>query len=275
MAVLSIVVGFATPSVGAPRFHRLTERLLPRLSEGARRNAGAVAKIGHATGFLVQRDGGRGLLLTKEHVAGDGVKNGSPIRFQDGTEGQALRLVAKDAALDYALVEVGLPHQLAAEPVQLQPGTPRPGQPVYGIAAYGALRFRPLARALGGGPQAVKDAIATRPDPDGYTGHFLIGAGRLTAADPGPRWIELGSVRVKGTPAALPNAPGMSGSPIVASDTHGVIGLHSAGNANPSAWNETSIPVGLILRDLARKRDAGKLPGSSRRLVGELLNQRQ
>ena len=85
-------------------------------------------------------------------------------------------------------------------------------------------------------------------------------------------------------PSNLPNAPGMSGSPVIDASTHRVIGLHSTGGGTafpatgPSKagrpggrWEEASVPMDLVVADLQKQYDAGTIDPASRDLVGAFL----
>ena len=262
------VLGCAVAARGETnRFHRLTPQLLGKLRPASRRTALGVGELRQASSFVAHRDGGqRALLLTNHHVAGSGVTVGEPITFVDGATARTVRLVASNPALDYALVEIELPPGSQVPALPLERGGFHPGRPIYSVAAHANLYFTYPAKALGGGPQA--NAAILR----GPTNQFAIASGHVDRNSIGAVTINTtGNKQITGVVSMLPNSSGMSGSPVLASDTYRVIGLHSSGNGQPNLWVETSVPISLILQDVEWKLKSGNLDPSSVPLVDAML----
>ena len=263
---LAVALTFAGAHAASaePRFHRLTPQLAARLAPKARSGLASVVELRDASGFLVHADAGSGraLLLTNEHVTRGGLASPEPVHFFDGAVAQARRVLHANASLDYSLVEIELPAGRAVTPLALEPAGLRAGRPIYTIAAYANLTG---PGALGGGP------AATAAVQNGPANQFAIATGAVDGQSAGTVWVNTGKGRILGVLSHLPNSPGMSGSPVLARDTHAVLGLHSAGTATPAPWTETSIPIALILQDVAAQLRGGAFDAAARPLVEGLL----
>ncbi len=253
------------------RFHILDNHLAQHLSQQTRDAIGSVARLSGATGFIVHQDKvtGRALLLTNEHVVRNGLPGGTRVRFFDAREGQTERVIHVNPKLDYALVEITPP---AGGPVRpglvLEMDGLTADRPIYTIAAYANLYFGNPKLALGGGRSANQQIL------DGPRNRYAIANGKVSSGDVRPSIVKTGGGReITAVISVLPNAPGMSGSPIFAKDTHKVIGLHSSGNYSPTpAWEESSVPMQLILSDLSTQLELGQLDAEAHRMIGALLD---
>lgn len=270
LSLMTALCVLATPAAAAPaarnRFHRLTNRLAARLNTKAGRTISAVAELRSATAFVVAHDPNptaRALVLTNHHVAGNGVTPGERLKFLDGSEGRTERLIASDAQLDYALVEVSLPWGAKAFALPLLSDPVRPNRAVYSAAAHANLEFSDMNAAVGGGP-AAHAAIAKGPG-----NQFALGLGNAHPTNTAPVIVKVPAGQVVAFLTNLPNAPGMSGSPVLARDSHRVIGLHSSGGGTPDPWEESAVPADAILKDLRAKHAA--MDPHAQRLVNEIF----
>ena len=263
------------------RFHVVTDKLARKLSPYARRNERAVAAFPRATAFVVAADPlrpSRILMLTNHHVAGDGPPG--DVTFRDGTVGKAIRTVASNPALDYAVVEVELassPRAGGVEPLVVDRGVKpmHPGEPIYALGGHTGLdTFQNPRGSIAGGVRTEHDiaqTIAERNAHADVAGFRTIAVGKVAASSKKPQPIFASGNETMAIEAQLPNAPGMSGSPVFSKFTHQVVGLHFAGyGALRPDWTESSVPMNLILGDLRKQLASNAVRVSARDLVQRL-----
>ena len=251
------------------RFHPLSEHFVKHLEPAARRNVNAVVRYGYglASGVLVAGRPGQtktGLVLTSEHVFR---KSASlAIEFADGKESVIKRVIASSKKLDYALLEVELPPDTAATPASLRGRPVHGGEAIYSVSATT-------------NPKALRSRLKTTTAQwRNYAG--LLDRGFLRTIQRGhetslgvltPVAIEGQRHKVISLLFKMPNAPGMSGSPIFSSATHEVIALHWGGNHIPRKWGAAGVPARGILLDLALRARNGRIPADAAAPVIELL----
>jgi S1-C subfamily serine protease len=261
-----IVLLLALPQVVSAkpyRFHPLYQSsksgprsFADRLKPGTRAALRGVVNISYASGFIVHDDGaGKGLMLTNEHVVRNGLASGYPLYFFDREVGKVSRVLTSNPELDYALVEVELPVGGGSRAMKLEPHGLRSGRPIYTLAGYadlgildpaGKLTVEGLKGVVHGNPASLQRIVG------GYRNQFAIALGQSGSARPDE--ILASGHEIYGVESNLPNSNGMSGSPVLAHDTDAVVSIHSSGWIGRTApWQETSIPIHLILGDLQKK----------------------
>jgi hypothetical protein len=239
---------------------RMPRTFVERLAPKTRAALRGVAYLNDASGFVVADDGaGKALLLTNEHVVRAGLPSGYGFFFFDGARATVSRVLTSDPRLDYALVEVALAPG-ASRAMSVEPNGLRADRPIYALAGYANLAFRngdgeltnrSLRRAVAGLREARKTIE------QGWVNQYALALGRVDH-DASVREIPILDHSIAGVEANLPNSPGMSGSPVLARDTHAVVGLHSSGMKD-AWWLETSIPIESILGDAKQKLASGVL----------------
>lgn len=254
----------------APRFVPLLPQWVARMPLKKQAAIRSVAQLRNASGFVIHEDGnGKALLLTNEHVTRSGVSAGELVTFHDGQQARTVRLLHSNPQLDYGLIEIDLPAG-ANRAAELEPSGLTAGRKVYGVAGFANLGFKDLDATVAGG-QAAHALIQ-----GGQLNHFSLAPGHVFGDEFAAQSINTSNTTVLGKLALMPNAPGMSGSPIFGHSTHKVVALHSSGNASPTPyWEETSIPLGLIMKDLGAQAMNGTFDPQARRLVDALLTRAQ
>jgi hypothetical protein len=284
LALLVLLAGVAQAANPARyRFHVVGDRLMRKVSLGAQRNERAIAAFPHATAFVVAADPQRPrrvLVLTNNHVAG----NGPPgdITFRDGTTGHALRTVASNPALDYAAVEVELtggPRANGVEPLTLERSAypMRGNDRIYTLGGHTGLDVfqRPRESIAGGehSERAIAQTIADARARGDVAGFRTIAVGKVFAGTDGARSIYANGSSTMAIESELPNAPGMSGSPVMSRATHKVVGLHFGGfGATHSEWTESAVPMDLLLSDLRQRLQNNAVDPSARDLVQRVVD---
>jgi len=282
----SLVSSARAANPARPRFHIASERFVSRLSPGARKNAAAVVAFPRATGFVVGRDPAnakRILILTNYHVAGEGPPAGDVV-FSDGTTARSVRTIANNPNLDYAVVEAELqsgPRAAGVEPLALEraPHPMQPGDRTYALGGHTGLGFADLPRSVAGGHAVVASvekqiADAKAIDPTAKVGFRTIALGQVKADSKAPIWISTGPGKsALGVLSEMPNSGGMSGSPVFSRATHKVVGLHFAGGgADPAQWEQSSVPIDLVLQDLRAALATNNVTPAGRDLVQRLVD---
>jgi hypothetical protein len=255
-----------------PRLQPLNVKLQGKLDPATRRNARAVIRYGldgKATGVTLRALAPRRVLvLTNWHAFDEDPR--AAIGFSDGRLGRVVRHAARDEILDYALLEVALPGGKPIEPVKVRGQHIEPGADVYSISASSnpLLLPEPLRRTTARADRRwVKRAAASgrmRTLQHGWE----IGEGDVIDL---PVWGA--SHTVPSYAFALPNAPGMSGTPIFMASTHELTSLHWGGNHDPSAWRSVGVPMMTIFRDLAIKLTGPTIPSDLRAPVKSVLDE--
>jgi hypothetical protein len=287
---LYVLLGAGVASAANParyRFHILDDRMVHKLSAGAQRTERAVVAFPRASGFVVATDPARPqriLILTNYHVAGEGPPSG-PIAFRDGTSASAIRTVAANPNLDYALVEAQLtsgPRAGGVEPLPLErSASMQRGERIYAIGGHTGLNTITAPReSIAGG--AATEAWVAKQIADGAptaktapVGFRTIAVGRVFNKSAKPKGIIASGRHIVGVEADMPNAPGMSGSPVLSRETHKVVALHFGGfGALTRDWTESSVPIGLVLRDLKHGLERGRIDANARDLVTRLVDGR-
>ncbi len=138
----------------------------------------------------------------------------------------------------------------------------RAGDRIYAIGGHTGLDtfVRPRESIAGG--HATEAAVAKRIadgagnlDPVGFR---TIAVGRVFDSVRAPTVINASNQHILGVEADLPNAAGMSGSPVLSRTTHRVVGLHFGGfGAAKLEWTQSSVPIDLVLRDLGHRLERG------------------
>ena len=279
-----LALGVALPAAATParryRFHPLYQGVAgkrsfaDRLKPGTKAALRGVVNIDYASGFVVHDDGaGKGLVLTNEHVVRKGLPAGYQLFFFDRAIGTVSRVLTTDPELDYALVEVALPAG-APRAMTLAPDGLRAGRRIYTLAGYANLGVPDASgqvtmdslQPVVGGTRAARQAIV-----DGYYNQFATALG-VFGRSVRVQEIPVAGGEIDGVEANLPNATGMSGSPVLARGSDAVVGLHSSGvPGDTRPWTETSVPLRLILGDLDAKLKAGAFDAAGQASVGALL----
>jgi hypothetical protein len=253
------------------RFHPLSGRFVRHLDPASRDNVHAVVRYGFglASGVLVSGKPGEtktGLVLTSEHVFRTAL---SPsIEFADGKVGTIKRVLAAEKLLDYALLEVELPADTTARAARMRGKGIIRGEQVYSVSATT-------------NPNALRSPLRTTTAQwEKYA--ELVQRGFIHTLQKGR---EIGGGVIHRMPIAkqrykvdsfvfrMPNAPGMSGSPVFSADTHEMVALHWGGNHRPRSWGAAGVPSRRILHDLAVKLSRGELAADVSAKVKSLLDE--
>jgi hypothetical protein len=272
--VLAVLVGLVASAKGQKnqRLLPLNLKLQGKLDPAERQNARAVIRYGldgKATGVAVRAVAPRRLfVLTNWHAFDENPR--AAIGFSDGRLGRIARHVARDELLDYALLEVTLPGGKPIAPVKVRGQHIEPGAEVYSISASSNPLFLPLPlrRTTARSERRWVKRAASRGRMRTLQRGWEIGDGNVGDM---PVWGA--SHTVPSYLFALPNAPGMSGTPIFMASTHELTSLHWGGNHDPAAWRSAGVPMMTILRDLAMKLGDSAIPSDLRVPVKSMLDE--
>ena len=275
-----------------PRLKRETQRNLRGI--GVYHRAGTRPdEAGWGTAFLVAREpDGSALVMTNAHVA-DGLGVGTVTFGHEGRRGgvaaTGVRLVARSAALDYALVRVALPAGARIPVLLLAGGSAGLPERVYssGFDDLAALAGDADLGNFDWSPKDRRELPAVRGRVQSIqTGRVLLGGTeRLIGGllDPAGAPIEGEVPRVS---VDLGGIGGGSGRPILSAADHRVVAIHassgtisrkgsqidlSSAEGADAAGASMVVPARAILADLARQLADGAIAGEDAALVRGLL----
>ena len=294
LAAAALLLLFATPGqaavFGRNRMHLLSPRMEAKLTPETRANLRRTLSLNGGTAFLVSVTGGKGLVMTNEHVVrGQGA--GARITFYEGDRPVASaptgRVLSQSEKLDYALVEVdlsALPAKLVGTAAKLRDGAVRPGEHTYKVGfpalslletpAYGNFDWTVNDRKQRFGSQPKRMVISA--------GHEIGGGKVKLFHDPDPRPGHRAAVPRYSIALDDSSLPGNSGSPVFSAVTHEVVALHWAGGtsrvgSDPALhdgdrWDSANyaVPMSKVLDHLRTQLEGGALPVDVRAQVGAL-----
>lgn len=259
------------------RVHVLENALLGHLRPQTQANARSVVEYmgpkASGTGVVVGReagkDGDRVLVLTANHVVRDNVNPQTALLFRDATMVREPRVVAHNAQLDYALVEVTVPHGADLSVARMErKNAPQLGEHVYGFGASTATNEFPMRGFIGGSDQVRARVLEQQRK--GNDGAWTISSGHVFDAAKDSRVGAHHELTVSST---LPAAAGMSGGPVFDAASHVLVGIHVSGSRSAVLQSSGESASSLIVRDLAHQLARKQIDPSSTGLVRKLLTQ--